>query len=111
MIHSMTHRKLSNTVQRLVPTQPRHGATWRTRTLRMSALILAMASTATWASDVKSQETQATADIAKNMANDTDTCYVEGVSDRLNCGFVTVPENLTNPMANRSKCITLFCLR
>ena len=62
MIDSMTHRKLSNTVQRLVPTQPRHGATsatWRTHTLRMSALILAMASTATWASDVKSQEKQA----------------------------------------------------
>lgn len=100
MIDSMTHRKLSNTVQRLVPTQPRHGATsatWHTRTLRMSALILAMASTATWASDVKSQETQATADIARNMANDTDTCYVEGVSDRLNCGFVTVPENPNKP--------------
>lgn len=94
MIHSMTHRKLSNTVQRLVPTQPRHGAIWHTRTLRMSALILAMASTATWASDVKSQET---ADIARNIANDTDTCYVEGVSDRLNCGFVTVPENPNKP--------------
>ncbi|MBW3517345.1 alpha/beta hydrolase [Shewanella sp. NKUCC01_JLK] len=93
MIYSMTHRKLSNTVQRLVPTQPRHGATWRTRTLRMSALILAMASTATWASEVKSQETQATADIA----NKTDTCYVEGVSDRLNCGFMTVPENPNKP--------------
>ncbi|MEM6185620.1 alpha/beta hydrolase [Shewanella vaxholmensis] len=93
MIDSMTHRKLSNTVQRLVPTQPRHGATWRTRTLRMSALILAMASTATWASDVKSQETQATADIA----NKIETCYVEGVSDRLNCGFVTVPENPNKP--------------
>lgn len=96
MIDSMTHRKLSNTVQRLVPTQPHHGATsatWRTRTLRMSALILAMASTATWASDVKSQEKQATADIA----NKTDTCYVEGVSDRLNCGFVTVPENPNKP--------------
>ncbi|WP_330147840.1 alpha/beta hydrolase [Shewanella oncorhynchi] len=94
MIDSMTHRKLSNTVQRLVPTQQRHGAaTWRTRTLRISALILAMASTATWASDVKSQETQATADIA----NKTETCYVEGVSDRLNCGFVTVPENPNKP--------------
>ncbi|EGT3628339.1 alpha/beta fold hydrolase [Morganella morganii] len=104
MIHSMTHRKLSNTVQRLVPTQPRHGATnatWRThilgsRILSISALMLAMASTATWASDVKSQQTQA-ADIASNIANNTDTCYVEGVSDRLNCGFVTVPENPNKP--------------
>jgi len=65
--------------------------------LSVSALMLAMASTATWASDVKSQQTQAAADIARNMANNTDTCYVEGVSDRLNCGFVTVPENPNKP--------------
>jgi pimeloyl-ACP methyl ester carboxylesterase len=61
--------------------------------LSVSALMLAMASTATWASDVKNQQTQAAADIANN----TDTCYVEGVSDRLNCGFVTVPENPNKP--------------
>ncbi|MEO3737765.1 alpha/beta hydrolase [Shewanella baltica] len=99
MIDSMTHRKLSKTAQRPSPTRPRHGATnatWRTRMLSVSALMLAMASTATWASDVKSQQTQA-ADIARNMANNTDTCYVEGVSDRLNCGFVTVPENPNKP--------------
>ncbi|MCS6176140.1 alpha/beta hydrolase [Shewanella baltica] len=104
MIDSMTHRKLSKTAQRPSPTRPRHGATnatWckrilSTRMLSMSALMLAMASTATWASDVKSQQTQA-ADIARNMANNTDTCYVEGVSDRLNCGFVTVPENPNKP--------------
>lgn len=107
MIDSMTHRKLSKTAQRPSPTRPRHGATnatvatWRTRILStrmlsISALMLAMASTATWASDVKSQQTQA-ADIARNMANNTDTCYVEGVSDRLNCGFVTVPENPNKP--------------
>ena len=91
MIDSMTHRKLSKTAQRPSPTRPRHGATnatWckrilSTRMLSMSALMLAMASTATWASDVKSQQTQAAADIANN----TDTCYVEGVSDRLNCGL------------------------
>ncbi|MFP8845039.1 alpha/beta hydrolase [Shewanella baltica] len=104
MIDSMTHRKLSKTAQRPSPTRPRHGATnatWckrilSTRMLSMSALMLAMASTATWASDVKNQQTQA-ADIARNMANNTDTCYVEGVSDRLNCGFVTVPENPNKP--------------
>ncbi|WP_413490216.1 alpha/beta hydrolase [Shewanella baltica] len=104
MIDSMTHRKLSKTAQRPSPTRPRHGATnatWckrilSTRMLSMSALMLAMASTATWASDVKSQQTQA-ADIASNIANNTDTCYVEGVSDRLNCGFVTVPENPNKP--------------
>ncbi|MEI8612485.1 alpha/beta hydrolase [Shewanella sp. PP-He15 brown] len=98
MIDSMTHRKLSKTAQRLTPTRPRHGAnaTWRTRMLSISALMLAMASTATWASDVKSQQTQA-ADSARNMANNTDTCYVEGVSDRLKCGFVTVPENPNKP--------------
>ncbi|MCS6192722.1 alpha/beta hydrolase [Shewanella baltica] len=107
MIDSMTHRKLSQTAQRPSPTRQLHGtanttlATWRThilgsRILSMSALMLAMASTATWASDVKSQQTQA-ADIARNMANNTDTCYVEGVSDRLNCGFVTVPENPNKP--------------
>ena len=101
MIDSMTHRKLSKTAQRPSPTRPRHGATnatWckrilSTRMLSMSALMLAMASTATWASDVKDQQTQAAADIANN----TDTCYVEGVSDRLNCGFVTVPENPNKP--------------
>ncbi|MCS6210263.1 alpha/beta hydrolase [Shewanella baltica] len=104
MIYSMTHRKLSKTAQRPSPTRPRHGATnatWckrilSTRMLSMSALMLAMASTATWASDVKSQQTQAV-DIARNMANNNDTCYVEGVSDRLNCGFVTVPENPNKP--------------
>lgn len=104
MIDSMTHRKLSKTAQRPSPTRPRHGATnatWckrilSTRMLSMSAFMLAMVSTATWASDVKSQQTQA-ADIARNMANNTDTCYVEGVSDRLNCGFVTVPENPNKP--------------
>lgn len=96
MIDSMTHRKLSKTAQRPSPTRPRHGATnatWRKRMLSVSALMLAMASTATWASDVKNQQTQAAADIANN----TDTCYVEGVSDRLNCGFVTVPENPNKP--------------
>ena len=96
MIDSMTHRKLSKTAQRPSPTRPRHGATnatWRTRMLSVSALMLAMASTATWASDVKNQQTQAAADIANN----TDTCYVEGVSDRLKCGFVTVPENPNKP--------------
>ncbi|MCS6129633.1 alpha/beta fold hydrolase [Shewanella baltica] len=96
MIDSMTHRKLSKTAQRPSPTRPRHGATnatWCKRMLSVSALMLAMASTATWASDVKSQQTQAAADIANN----TDTCYVEGVSDRLNCGFVTVPENPNKP--------------
>ncbi|MCS6232280.1 alpha/beta fold hydrolase [Shewanella baltica] len=101
MIDSMTHRKLSKTAQRPSPTRPRHGATnatWckrilSTRMLSISALMLAMASTATWASDVKSKQTQAAADIANN----TDTCYVEGVSDRLNCGFVTVPENPNKP--------------
>ncbi|ACK44617.1 TAP domain protein [Shewanella baltica OS223] len=100
MIDSMTHRKLSKTAQRPSPTRPRHGATnatWCKRMLSVSALMLAMASTATWASDVKSQQTQAAADIARNMANNTDTCYVEGVSDRLNCGFVTVPENPNKP--------------
>ncbi|MGI2193097.1 alpha/beta hydrolase [Shewanella baltica] len=100
MIDSMTHRKLSKTAQSPSPTRPKHGATnatWRTRMLSVSALMLAMASTATWASDVKSQQTQAAADIARNMANNTDTCYVEGVSDRLNCGFVTVPENPNKP--------------
>lgn len=106
MIDSMIHRKLSKTAQRPSPTRPRHGAnatvaTWRTRILgsrllSVSTLMLAMASTATWASDVKSQQTQA-ADIARNMANNTDTCYVEGVSDRLKCGFVTVPENPNKP--------------
>lgn len=107
MIDSMTHRKLSQTAQRPSPTRQLHStanttlATWRThilgsRILSISALMLAMASTATWASDVKSQQTQA-ADIARNMANNTDTCYVEGVSDRLNCGFVTVPENPNRP--------------
>lgn len=107
MIDSMTHRKLSQTTQRPSPTRQLHGtanttlATWRThilgsRILSISALMLAMASTATWASDVKSQQTQA-ADIASNIANNTDTCYVEGVSDRLNCGFVTVPENPNKP--------------
>lgn len=93
MIDSMTHRKLSKTAQRPSPTRPRHGANAIWRMLSMSALMLAMASTATWASDVKSQQTQAAADIANN----TDTCYVEGVSDRLNCGFVTVPENPNKP--------------
>ena len=97
MIDSMTHRKLSKTAQRPSPTRPRHGANATWRMLSMSALMLAMASTATWASDVKSQQTQAAADIASNMANNTDTCYVEGVSDRLNCGFVTVPENPNKP--------------
>ncbi|MEN8618861.1 alpha/beta hydrolase [Shewanella baltica] len=105
MIDSMTHRKLSKTAQRPSPTRPRHGATnatWctrilSTRMLSISALMLAMASTTTWASDVKSQQTQAAADIANNIANNTDTCYVEGVSDRLNCGFVTVPENPNKP--------------
>ncbi len=96
MIDSMTHRKLSKTAQRPSPTRPRHGANATWRMLSMSALMLAMASTATWASDVKSQKTQA-ADIASNMTNNTDTCYVEGVSDRLNCGFVTVPENPNKP--------------
>ena len=104
MIDSMTHRKLSKTAQRPSPTRPKHGATnatWctrilSTRILSISALMLAMASTATLANDVKSQQTQA-ADIASNMANNTDTCYVEGVSDRLNCGFVTVPENPNKP--------------
>lgn len=96
MIDSMTHRKLSKTAQRPSPTRPRHGATnatWCKRMLSVSALMLAMASTATWASDVKNQQTQAAADIANN----TDTCYVEGVSDRLKCGFVTVPENSNKP--------------
>ncbi|MGI1969546.1 alpha/beta hydrolase [Shewanella baltica] len=94
MIDSMTHRKLSKTAQRPSPTRPPHGATNATwRMLSVSALMLAMASTATWASDVKNQQTQAAADIANN----TDTCYVEGVSDRLNCGFVTVPENPNKP--------------
>ncbi|MDT3295123.1 alpha/beta hydrolase [Shewanella sp. SP2S2-6] len=98
MIDSMTHRKLSKTTQRPSPTRQLHGAnaTWCKRMLSVSTLMLAMASTATWASDVKSQKTQA-ADIASNIANNTDTCYVEGVSDRLNCGFVTVPENPNKP--------------
>lgn len=94
MRDSMIHRKFSNAVQRPRLTWPRHGITnnariLRTRMLSMSALMLAMVSTATWASDVKSQPI--------NTANKTDTCYVEGVSDRLNCGFVTVPENPNKP--------------
>lgn len=97
MIDSMTHRKLSKTAQRPSPTRSRHGANATWRMLSMSALMLAMASTTTWASDVKSQQILAAADIARNMANNTDTCYVEGVSDRLNCGFVTVPENPNKP--------------
>ncbi|MGL6122088.1 MAG: alpha/beta hydrolase [Shewanella sp.] len=104
MIDSLTNRTLSNIAQRLSPTRPRHGANaaWFTRmlstrsssllTLRKSALVLALATTATWASDVTSQETNTKAQTAK-----TDTCYVEGVSDRLNCGFVTVPENPNKP--------------
>ncbi|WP_297895254.1 alpha/beta hydrolase [Shewanella sp.] len=100
MRDSMIHRKFSNAVQRPRLTWQLHGitnatvATWHTRILRtrmlsISALMLAMVSTATWASDVKSQQI--------NTANKTDTCYVEGVSDRLNCGFVTVPENPNKP--------------
>ncbi|MGL5046134.1 MAG: alpha/beta hydrolase [Shewanella sp.] len=104
MIDSLTNRTLSKIAQRLSPTRPRHGANaaWFTRmlstrnssllTLRKSALVLALATTATWASDVTSQETNTKAQTAK-----TDTCYVEGVSDRLNCGFVTVPENPNKP--------------
>ena len=82
MIRGTTHRKSHRAVQRLAPTRlrPRY---------ILSVLLLTIASTATWASDVISQD--------KQTASKTDTCYVEGVSDRLNCGFVTVPENPNKP--------------
>ncbi|MCG9698416.1 alpha/beta hydrolase [Shewanella sp. Isolate11] len=32
----------------------------------------------------------------ENSAND-DSCYVDGLSDRLHCGYVTVPENYAKP--------------
>lgn len=101
MIDSMTHRKLSKTAQPLSPTRPWHStkatcysamlSTWSLsqKRLSISALILAITSTATWANEVKNQDIQA--------ASKSNTCYVEGVSDRLNCGFVTVPENPNKP--------------
>lgn len=94
MIDSMTHRKLSNAAQYRGLTWHCAKAIWRSRILSprilsMSALMLAIASTVTWASDVKNQNIK--------TADKTDTCYVEGLSDRLNCGFVTVPENPNKP--------------
>ncbi|MGL5667343.1 MAG: alpha/beta fold hydrolase, partial [Shewanella sp.] len=54
--------------------------------ISLSALMLAMGSAATWANDNSVKPTES-----------ANTCYVEGVSDRLNCGFVTVPENPNKP--------------
>lgn len=82
MIRGTTYRKSHQAVQRLAPMR------LKPRDI-LSVLLLTIASTATWASDVISQD--------KKTASKTDTCYVEGVSDRLNCGFVTVPENPNKP--------------
>ncbi|MFD1089436.1 alpha/beta hydrolase [Shewanella seohaensis] len=54
--------------------------------IRLSALMLAMGSATAWASDNSVKPTES-----------ANTCYVEGVSDRLNCGFVTMPENPNKP--------------
>lgn len=91
----MTHRKLSCTALCLSLIKSPHSknTVWHNRILNRRALglcvlIITIVSTA-WATDIESQGKLTTAN--------TYTCYVEGVSDKLNCGFVTVPENPNNP--------------
>ncbi|ESE42635.1 Tap domain-containing protein [Shewanella decolorationis S12] len=85
----MTHRKSHNASARFAIKRSENRwlkGTQGHKLLGLSALMLAICSSVTWASDN-----------AVNPIPPTNTCYVEGVSDRLNCGFVTVPENPNKP--------------
>lgn len=89
MRYSMTHRKSHNASVRFAIKRSENRwlkGTQGHKLLGLSALMLAICSSVTWASDN-----------AVNPIPPTNTCYVEGVSDRLNCGFVTVPENPNKP--------------
>lgn len=89
MRYSMTHRKSHNASARFAIKRSENRwlkGTQGHKLLGLSALMLAICSSVTWASDN-----------AVNPIPPTNTCYVEGVSDRLNCGFVTVPENPNKP--------------
>ncbi|MCR4534015.1 alpha/beta hydrolase [Shewanella xiamenensis] len=89
MIDSMIHRKSHNTsacvaIKRSNTGWHKHIST--RKIIGLSTLMLAMASATVWASEKSAPST-----------TPTNTCYVDGVSDRLNCGFVTVPENPNKP--------------
>lgn len=86
----MIHRKFSQAVRRLAPNRQQHRTcTYGLRTFCMGSFILALASTATWANSA--------APNTANAQSNTGTCYVEGLADRLRCGFITVPENPSQP--------------
>lgn len=89
MRYSMTHRKSHNASARFAIKRSENRwlkGTQGQKLLGLSALMLAMGSATAWASDN-----------SVKPAESANTCYVEGVSDRLNCGFVTVPENPNKP--------------
>lgn len=85
MIHRKSHNASADVAMKRVDTRQHSGKLSRS-IISLSALMLAMGSAATWASDDSVKPTES-----------ANTCYVEGVSDRLNCGFVTVPENPNKP--------------
>jgi len=89
MRDSMIHRK-SHNASACVATKCSntgwHKRISTSKIIGLSTLMLAMCSTTVWATDKPTPPT-----------TPTNTCYVEGVSDRLQCGFVTVPENPNKP--------------
>lgn len=89
MRDSMTHRKSQNAsacVAIKCSNTGWHKRISTSKIIDLSTLMLAMCSATVWASDKPTPPT-----------TPTNTCYVEGVSDRLQCGFVTVPENPNQP--------------
>lgn len=85
MIHRKSHNASADVAMKRVDTRQQQGKLSKS-IISLSALMLAMGSAAAWASDDSVKPTES-----------ANTCYVEGVSDRLNCGFVTVPENPNKP--------------
>lgn len=85
MIHRKSHNASADVAMKRVDTR-QHSGKLSKSIISLSALMLAMGSAAIWASDNSVKPTES-----------ANTCYVEGVSDRLNCGFVTVPENPNKP--------------
>lgn len=85
MIHRKSHNASADVAMKRVDTR-QHSGKLSKSIISLSALMLAMGSATAWASDNSVKPTES-----------ANTCYVEGVSDRLNCGFVTVPENPNKP--------------
>lgn len=89
MTASMTHRKSHNASAYVAIKCSKisgHRRTLSKKIINLSVLMLTIGSAAVWASDKSTPPT-----------TPINTCYVEGISDRLNCGFVTVPENPNQP--------------